>query len=288
MASHNIVIRRKDLFYTVILVVPCMLISNMITAVFLIPPREHKMTFSILTFVALSVFYLVLIELIPPTSLVIPLIGKYLLFTLSMLCSAIFISVFNVNVYRRRQSTTYPMSRWKRWLFVETLPRYLHLKMLPDESGDVRRLSDDAQGSDIQPSSSNAHLIDGNSNQLDGTPAQFGCSRLRLLSLVEELQTKATNVQAGTHLALFRRMACNVALIGATFAKVELEGKVVNEWRLMSLVIDRLCLIAYLTLNIIATTMVILQSPALFDQRRALSRTIASRPLSGDTASMFP
>uniref|UniRef100_A0A914RK48 Neurotransmitter-gated ion-channel transmembrane domain-containing protein n=1 Tax=Parascaris equorum TaxID=6256 RepID=A0A914RK48_PAREQ len=126
---YTIIIRRKALFFTVIIVIPCMLIANTTIFVFWIPPREHKITFSNLVFVALSFYYLILIELIPPTSLVIPLLGKYLLFTLFMVCASILISVVNVNIYRR-QGTIYIMPEWMRWLFVRTLPRFLCLKML--------------------------------------------------------------------------------------------------------------------------------------------------------------
>ncbi|KIH48862.1 hypothetical protein ANCDUO_21065, partial [Ancylostoma duodenale] len=73
---YNIVIRRKAIFFTVMLTIPCMLIANSTPFVFVIPPNEHKMTFSISVFVAFTLFYLVLIELIPPTSLVLPLIGE--------------------------------------------------------------------------------------------------------------------------------------------------------------------------------------------------------------------
>ena len=60
---------------------------------FYIPACEHKITYSISILVTLTVFYLVLIELIPPTSVVIPLIGKYLLFTMFLVSFSIAISV---------------------------------------------------------------------------------------------------------------------------------------------------------------------------------------------------
>jgi nicotinic acetylcholine receptor len=78
-----------------------LLLANLTTAVYIIPGREHKITFSISILVALTVFYLVLIELIPPTSLVIPLIGKFLLFTMAIVSISIMLSVITVNVQRR-------------------------------------------------------------------------------------------------------------------------------------------------------------------------------------------
>uniref|UniRef100_A0A1I7XFN3 Neur_chan_LBD domain-containing protein n=1 Tax=Heterorhabditis bacteriophora TaxID=37862 RepID=A0A1I7XFN3_HETBA len=132
---YNIVIRRKAIFFTVMLTIPCMLIANTTPFVFMIPPNEHKMTFSISIFVAFTVFYLVLIELIPPTSLVLPLIGKYLLFTLMMITVSILISVVNINIYRR-QAFASEMSPWQRWLFVKTLPKYFRLKRLAIDTSD--------------------------------------------------------------------------------------------------------------------------------------------------------
>ncbi|KAK5978338.1 Acetylcholine receptor subunit alpha-type 8, partial [Trichostrongylus colubriformis] len=98
--TFDIALRRKTLFYTVNLVIPCMLIAILTTFVFYIPPIEHKMTFSISILVSLTVFYLVLIELIPPTSLVIPLICRYLLFTMFFVAMSILLSVLSLNYYR--------------------------------------------------------------------------------------------------------------------------------------------------------------------------------------------
>lgn len=87
--TFEVFLRRKTLFYTINLVIPCMLIAILTVFVFYIPAIEHKITYSISILVALTVFYLVLIELIPPTSLVIPLIGKYLLFTMGLVCFSV-------------------------------------------------------------------------------------------------------------------------------------------------------------------------------------------------------
>jgi hypothetical protein len=43
---------------------------------------DHKITFSISILVTLTVFFLVLIDIMPPTSLVIPMFGRYLITTM--------------------------------------------------------------------------------------------------------------------------------------------------------------------------------------------------------------
>ena len=91
----NLTIRRKTLFYTVNLIIPCVNISFLSVLVFYLPSESgEKLTLSISILVALLVFYLLLIELIPPTSLVIPLLGKYLLFTLILVNLSIFLTIF--------------------------------------------------------------------------------------------------------------------------------------------------------------------------------------------------
>ncbi|KHN74860.1 Acetylcholine receptor subunit alpha-type unc-38 [Toxocara canis] len=289
---YTIIIRRKALFFTVIIVIPCMLIANLTIFVFWIPPREHKITFSNSVFVALSFYYLILIELIPPTSLVIPLLGKYLLFTLFMVCASMLISVVNVNIYRR-QGTFYMMPEWMRWLFVRTLPRYLCLKMLDAPYESSTSTSVDQSSSTVEQESTAGSSFKNDlpmirkytlpSLNLPVSP------RMRLLSLseVQVTEQKLLSAEKGAHMQLFRDMAANVAVIAANFHNTVLQDKITDEWRLMSLVIDRICLVVYFVLNMIAISLFILQAPSLFDARQPLQRTVAQKPLSGDAVSML-
>uniref|UniRef100_A0A915I7N1 Neurotransmitter-gated ion-channel ligand-binding domain-containing protein n=1 Tax=Romanomermis culicivorax TaxID=13658 RepID=A0A915I7N1_ROMCU len=57
--TYKITIRRQALFFTINLVIPCMLIAFLTTFVFYV--TDHKVTFAISILVALSVFFLVLI-----------------------------------------------------------------------------------------------------------------------------------------------------------------------------------------------------------------------------------
>lgn len=84
--TFNITMRRKTLFYTVNLIIPCVCISFLTLLVFYLPSDcGEKVTLSISILVSLTVFFLLLAEIIPPTSLAVPLLGKYLLFT--MVCA---------------------------------------------------------------------------------------------------------------------------------------------------------------------------------------------------------
>jgi len=97
--------------------------------------------------VTLTVFYLILIELIPPTSMAIPLIGRYLLFTMFLVSFSIAISVVTLNFHRRfventflshclclslGDGTLHTMPRWIYRLFIRLLPKLLMMSP-PDE-----------------------------------------------------------------------------------------------------------------------------------------------------------
>jgi hypothetical protein len=102
--------------------------KNLFRLVFYLPSDcGEKLTLGISILVALLVFYLLLIELIPPTSLVIPLLGKYLLFTLILVILSILLTIFILNLHHREPSI-HKMPRWVRNIFIDMLPKFLRIE----------------------------------------------------------------------------------------------------------------------------------------------------------------
>uniref|UniRef100_A0A5F9C948 Cholinergic receptor nicotinic alpha 1 subunit n=1 Tax=Oryctolagus cuniculus TaxID=9986 RepID=A0A5F9C948_RABIT len=77
-----------------------------------VSPGE-KMTLSISVLLSLTVFLLVIVELIPSTSSAVPLIGKYMLFTMVFVIASIIITVIVINTHHRSPST-HVMPEWVR------------------------------------------------------------------------------------------------------------------------------------------------------------------------------
>lgn len=125
--TFNITIRRKTLFHTVNLIVPCAVISFLTVLVFYLPSdSEEKITLCISVLLSLTVFFLLLTEIIPPTSIVIPLIGKYLLFTMVLVTLSIIVTVFILSIHFRSPAT-HTMSSWSRATFLSLLPKMLFM-----------------------------------------------------------------------------------------------------------------------------------------------------------------
>ncbi|XP_051562597.1 neuronal acetylcholine receptor subunit alpha-4 isoform X1 [Myxocyprinus asiaticus] len=129
--TYSFIIKRLPLFYTINLIVPCLLISCLTVLVFYLPSDcGEKVTMSISVLLSLTVFLLLITEIIPSTSLVIPLIGEYLLFTMIFVTLSITLTVFVLNVHHRSPQT-HSMPGWIRKFFLDVIPRFLFIKRPP-------------------------------------------------------------------------------------------------------------------------------------------------------------
>ncbi|KAF0883660.1 ACHA4 protein, partial [Crocuta crocuta] len=138
--TYALVIRRLPLFYTINLIIPCLLISCLTVLVFYLPSEcSEKITLCISVLLSLTVFLLLITEIIPSTSLVIPLIGEYLLFTMIFVTLSIVITVFVLNVHHR-SPRTHTMPAWVRRVFLDIVPRLLFMKRPSVVKGNCLRL----------------------------------------------------------------------------------------------------------------------------------------------------
>jgi nicotinic acetylcholine receptor len=126
--TFSITIRRKTLFYTVNLILPTVLISFLCVLVFYLPAEAgEKVTLGISILLSLVVFLLLVSKILPPTSLVLPLIAKYLLFTFIMNTLSILVTVVIIN-WNFRGPRTHRMPNWIRAVFLKYLPIILLMK----------------------------------------------------------------------------------------------------------------------------------------------------------------
>uniref|UniRef100_A0A7I4XVV4 Acetylcholine receptor subunit alpha-type unc-38 n=1 Tax=Haemonchus contortus TaxID=6289 RepID=A0A7I4XVV4_HAECO len=134
-------LRRKPLFYTVSSL-PCVGISFLTILVFYLPSDSgEKVTLCISILVALTIFFLLLTEIIPATSITLPLIRKYLLFTMVMVTLSVVVTVISLNLHFRTP-TTHLMPKWVKLVFLKWLPKVLFMRRpLDDGDESFRRVS---------------------------------------------------------------------------------------------------------------------------------------------------
>ncbi|CAO1439021.1 unnamed protein product [Diamesa serratosioi] len=128
----NITLRRKTLFYTVNLIIPCVGISYLSVLVFYLPADSgEKVALCISILLSQTMFFLLISEIIPSTSLALPLLGKYLLFTMVLVGFSVLITIGILNIHYRKPST-HKMAPWVRSFFIKTLPRLLLMRVPKD------------------------------------------------------------------------------------------------------------------------------------------------------------
>ncbi|XP_060635365.2 acetylcholine receptor subunit alpha [Anolis sagrei] len=123
--TYHFVMLRLPLYFIVNVIIPCLLFSFLTGLVFYLPTDSgEKMTLSISVLLSLTVFLLVIVELIPSTSSAVPLIGKYMLFTMVFVIASIIITVIVINTHHRSPST-HTMPQWVRKIFIDTIPNLM-------------------------------------------------------------------------------------------------------------------------------------------------------------------
>ncbi|XP_049306008.1 acetylcholine receptor subunit alpha-like isoform X2 [Bactrocera dorsalis] len=257
--TFNITMRRKTLFYTVNIIIPCMGISFLTVLTFYLPSDSgEKVTLSISILISLHVFFLLVVEIIPPTSLVVPLLGKYLIFAMILVSISICVTVVVLNVHFRSPQT-HRMAPWVKSVFVNLLPQFLFIKRPKyniETSGSgtfsgscqihgcIPPLSQQATENLVSPT-----LYMESPSELKGQTARNEC----LLH---------TNSQLKVHRSCF----C-VRFIAEHTKLLEDSTKVKEDWKYVAMVLDRLFLWIFTLAVLAGTAGIILQAPTLYDDR---------------------
>ncbi|XP_036410811.1 acetylcholine receptor subunit gamma [Megalops cyprinoides] len=127
-----LIIQRKPLFYVINIIVPCVLISSLGLLVYFLPAKAggQKCTMSIAILLAQTVFLFLIAKKVPETSQAVPLIGKYLMFVMSVTTVVVMNCVVVLNVSLRTPNT-HLLTDKVRKVFLNLLPRALHMQMRP-------------------------------------------------------------------------------------------------------------------------------------------------------------
>ncbi|CAI4224881.1 unnamed protein product [Auanema sp. JU1783] len=279
-------LRRKTLFFTCNLIIPCFLISILTTFVFYL--SDHKITFSISILVTLTVFFLVLIDLMPPTSLVIPMFGRYLITTMILVALSTVVSVVTVN-FRFRSGSAHNMSPWIQLVFLKFLPKVLMMKRpeKPEKDQQPHQWKLFELSVRKNPSDTEKVHLDNDKNQKSSETKAFVSKKVLnhfysgnycSAPTVAFKKSKKTKQTKYMHDVVFVNLLQQVRFIAEHFKHNEIEGEVSDDWKFVAMVLDRLFLIIFSVLNV-GTMFIILEAPSLYDNSQAMNITLPTKPL---------
>ncbi|OXU25983.1 hypothetical protein TSAR_004107 [Trichomalopsis sarcophagae] len=293
--TFNIKMRRKTLFYTVNLIIPCVGITFLTVLVFYLPSDSgEKVSLCSSILLSLTVFFLLLAEIIPPTSLAIPLLGKYLLFTMILVTLSIWITVCVLNVHFR-SPTTHNMSPWVRSVFLNWMPRMLMMRRTPYST----------------PEYDDTYLDSGYTNEMDfsfrdsisdypseskGSPDGFESVTAAYKNIRdEEIRHIPHASVTDSENTMPRHLTPDIvtALQGVRFIAQHIkdadkDNEVIEDWKFVAMVLDRFFLWIFTLACIIGTAGIICQAPSLYDTREPLDRQVSSIPLRKGTYMLPP
>ncbi|CAH2305790.1 acetylcholine receptor subunit alpha [Pelobates cultripes] len=221
--TYHFVLLRLPLYFIVNVIIPCLLFSFLTGLVFYLPTDSgEKMTLSISVLLSLTVFLLVIVELIPSTSSAVPLIGKYMLFTMVFVIASIIITVIVINTHHRSPST-HTMPQWVRKIFIETIPNLMFFSTM-------KRPSQEKQGKTLFSEDIDISDISG----------KLGPAAVVYQSPV----LKNPEVKSAIE---------GIKYIAETMKSDEESNKASEEWKFVAMVLDHILLAVFMTVCFIGT-----------------------------------
>ncbi|CAL1611087.1 unnamed protein product [Knipowitschia caucasica] len=130
-----VTLRRRTLFYALNLLIPCVLLSSMTLVVFLLPANSgEKISLGITVLLSLTVFMLMVAEIMPATSDSVPLIGQYFASTMVIVGMSVVATVIVLQFHHHNPNNG-PMPRLLHLVLLQWIPWFLRMKR-PGENAD--------------------------------------------------------------------------------------------------------------------------------------------------------
>ncbi|XP_062256334.1 neuronal acetylcholine receptor subunit alpha-7a [Platichthys flesus] len=266
--TFTLVLQRRTLYYGLNLLIPCVLISTMALLVFLLPADSgEKITLGITVLLSLTVLMLLVAEIMPPTSISVPLIAQYFATTLVIVGVSVIATVLVLQFHHHDPNGS-KMPKWTRVFLLNWCAWFLRMKR-PGEDKDHSACHNKGERSSL---SSMELIASSPASQSTNGKALYG----RLPGHAGEevkLLPKAQDPSVGGVEPALAKILEEVHHIAKRFHDQDENESVCNEWKFAAAVIDRLCLIAFSIVTILCTIGILMSSPKYV---KALSKDISN------------
>ncbi|XP_064596150.1 neuronal acetylcholine receptor subunit alpha-9-like [Liolophura sinensis] len=123
--TFTMVLQRRSLYYIYNIIIPCILITMLHLTTFLLPAESgEKISLNVTILLGLTVFLLLVAEIMPPQSQVIPIVGQYFGVCICIVSLSTALGVFILHLHFRG-SRGFPLPRWVRSLIIGKLGHIL-------------------------------------------------------------------------------------------------------------------------------------------------------------------
>ncbi|XP_013388535.1 neuronal acetylcholine receptor subunit alpha-7-like isoform X2 [Lingula anatina] len=264
--TFYVIIKRRSLYYIFNIVLPCILIVSIALVAFYLPPESgEKVSLVITVLLALTVFMLLIAEIMPPQSEVVPLIGQYFVGAISLLSLSTALTVFVMNLHYSGNHGR-PVPNWLRKLTFHWIARIVCMTKIVKRKMQVHPVCQLENGN-VSPKKKSpkkpkkrqkksdilAKISDGIT--LSPQPTLSPIRAPSSLSNGGICCGMANNIGGGIEETnnLLNQILTHITYLGATAADYRMLRGVESEWHLVAIIIDRLLLMIFALMTLILT-----------------------------------
>uniref|UniRef100_A0A8C9RIN3 Neuronal acetylcholine receptor subunit alpha-7 n=2 Tax=Scleropages formosus TaxID=113540 RepID=A0A8C9RIN3_SCLFO len=270
--TFTVTIRRRTLYYGLNLLIPCVLISGLALLVFLLPADSgEKISLGITVLLSLTVFMLLVAEIMPATSDSVPLIAQYFASTMMIVGLSVVVTVL-VLQFHHHDPHGGKMPKWVRVVLLNWCAWFLRMK----KPGEDRRPSASYKYSHPQHHSSSSSIqmgavpgqpasTNGNMNIYFGYHAMENpcCPASTDSGVVcgRATEDRDRSGMVWERIPEITRILEELQYIARRFREQDEGEAICSEWKFAAAVVDRLCLVAFSLFSIICTFTILMSAP---------------------------
>ncbi len=201
--------------------------------------------------------------------MVVPLLGKYLVFTITMVSISICLTIFILNIHYRTPELYKPMSDSTKNIFLIYLPKLLFMKTIDEEEtteSELKRLSLLTSSYDSMKKLSSIY---------EKTSSFFKNSydlhhQLKQTELDKKKVATVKKKKIKLSRPLKKLITENIFYLNEIINFMENDfnaKKIIQQWRLLAFVLDRVVFLLFGSAFLIGTFYIFLQAPSLYYTR---------------------
>ncbi|CAF1136037.1 unnamed protein product [Rotaria sp. Silwood1] len=257
-------IRRRTLYYTFNVIIPCIMLSGLTCLTFYLPTESgEKVSLGLTVLLSFSVFMLVIAESMPATSEFIPLIGIYFILVMGLTSLSVLLAVILLNVHLYGSSLKPVPNRLRSLLFFHIAP-YLHVKLHRTIILKDKKNNQCTSETASRRSTTIYNAVFLNENDLLTNSQTSSSSHVLHSTTMTENNLRATNINSTPHsLQECKRLLYELNRLILRSSEKHEEDIIIRDWQNVALVIDRCLFFTYLLFTTILTVLTLLLAPLL-------------------------